>query len=186
MLDRIIPTSLFRGHWKGLSDYRGSTPKPDTLTRLFIVGAPVAAGVFMLISGGKLSAPSALLSAVALFSGGLLASFGQLSTLRLKLTDRTEDNQFSERIDRDFLDETAAHLLVAAYSAAVSAALLVMAMSFGSDPDGRIGGAWAAVITATTTYVFVVFIIALPRLYVAYTRINKVRRELSGTASSKL
>lgn len=146
----------------------------------------MAAGILIFVNDGCLSAPGALLSAVALFSGGLLASFGQLSTLRLKLTERAGDNHFSERIDRDYLDETAAHLLVAAYSAAVSAALLIMAMSFGADAQGRIGGAWAAVITSVTTYVFVVFIIALPRLYVAYTRINKVRREMSGTASTKL
>lgn len=183
MLDRIVPLSLFRGHWKGLSDYRGDRLKADKATRIFVVAAPLAAGISTAIGHGLIAAPGALLSGVALFSGGLLAAFGQLSTLRLKLTDRADENHFSERIDRDFLDETAAHLLVAAYTAAVSAALLVLAMSFGADSEGRIGGAWGAIIATVTTYVFVVFIIALPRLYVAYTRINKVRSELSGTSS---
>lgn len=185
MFDRLVPTSLFRGHWKGLSDYRGERPKPDWASRLVVVLAPLLAAALILLNAGQISAPSALLSGLALFSGGLLASFGQLSTLRLKLTDRAEENHFSERIDRDFLDETAAHLLVAAYSAAVGAALLVLAMSLGADSAGNICGVWAAAIAAVTTYVFVVFIIALPRLYVAYTRINGVRRELSGTSSKK-
>ncbi|MHA7145484.1 hypothetical protein ACX80U_12275 [Arthrobacter sp. TmT3-37] len=185
MLDRLIPIEVFRGHWKGLSDYRTTPTKPDVVARIFVTVVPLGAFIAMMFTHGSISAPAGLLSGMALLAGGLLSAFGQLSSLRLKLTDRADDFALSEQGNRDFLDETAAHLLVAAYMAGVTAILLVLGMNFSTDHEGAIVGFLAALAALTGAHVAAVFLLALPRLYVAYTTINGVRLELSGTHSNK-
>src|SRR3546814_17289338 len=90
----------------------------------------------MVIFGGTLAAPGALLSGVALLAGGFLAAFAQLSNLRIKLTERMRDLPDADRIDRDALDETASHLLVSSYLSAVTAVILVLGMNFGTNAQG--------------------------------------------------
>ncbi|MGM1030614.1 MAG: hypothetical protein ACQEWM_12220 [Actinomycetota bacterium] len=181
MFDRLIPTQLFRGHWKALSDYRSPTPVGDKVTRGVIIGVPLLAGVAVVALDGSLSAPGALLSGVALLAGGFLAAFAQITNLRFKLTERMRDFPDAERVDRDALDETASHLLVAAYLSGLTALLLVLAMNFGTNALGAVNGGWAGVVVAPATYVLLTFLIALPRLYSAYVTFNAVRPELSGT-----
>lgn len=182
MLDRLLPIELFRGHWKALSDYREKAPVADTSTRVTIVLVPVVAFGLMFIPGAGISAPGALLAGVALLAGSFLSAWGQVSSLRLKLTDRAEDYKTVEQIDRDSLDETAAHLLVASIMSGATALWLVLGMNFATDPDGgSVRGLFAALATGFAVYVLLVFLIAVPRLYNAYVNINKVRDELSGT-----
>lgn len=181
MASRFVPVELFRGHWKGLSDYRQKKIIPDNVTRFFIVALPVAAGVAIVVFGGTLAAPGSLLAGAALLAGGFLAAFGQISNLRVRLTDRARDFRDAEAIDRDSLDETAAHLLVASFTSGVTALALVLAMNFGAGTNGAVGGVWAGIVVVPATYVLLVFIIAIPRLYNAYVNINQVRDELSGT-----
>jgi hypothetical protein len=193
MLDRLLPVEVVRGHWRGLSDYRTDTVTADVITRLVLVGASIGTGLAMwLVPGAAIRQPGPLLAGVALFAGSLLAAFGQLSTLRLKLTDLDKAADVAKDLQpyeaaprsnphtRDFLDETAAHLLLASYLSAVTAAMLVLGSSVFPRSDGSICGPLAGAIGATSTYVFVLFLIALPRLYVAYTTINVVRKQLSG------
>ena len=115
------------------------------------------------------------MAGVALLAGSFLAAFGQISTLRLRLSDREV-----EQTDRDALDETAAHLLVASFLSGVTALFIVMGMNFGVNAMGAVTGVWAGLIVGPAAYVLLVFIIAVPRLYVAYVNINNVRDELSG------
>lgn len=180
MFHRLIPTEVFRGHWKALSDYREDTPAADRLTRGVMIGVPLLAGISVVATGGSLAAPGALLSGLALLTGGLLAAFAQISALRMKLTDRMRQFPAAERIDRDALDETASHLLAAAYLSAVSALVLVLAMNFGSTPSGAVTGLWSGLVVAPSLYVLLTFLIAVPRLYSAYVSYNAVRPELSG------
>ncbi len=181
MANRFVPSELFRGHWKGLSDYRQKKSIPDVATRFLIVALPLIAGISIAVLDGRLSAPGSLLAGAALLAGGFLAAFGQISNLRVRLTDRARDYADAEAIDRDALDETAAHLLVASFMSAITALALVLAMNLGAEPDGAVRGLWAAVVVVPATYVLLVFIIAIPRLYTAYVNINSVRDELSGT-----
>jgi hypothetical protein len=181
MFGRLLPTSLIRGHWKSLTFYRDDEPRPDYVARVIVLGVPLATGVLMFVFGARLFAPAALLSGLALLAGGLLAAFGQLSSLRLRLTERMVSEDDGQRTDRDYLDETAAHLLLAAYGAAVTAAVLVVGMNFGLDKHGVLTGGWAAIATALAAWVVVLFLIALPRLYTAYVSINSVRDALNGT-----
>jgi hypothetical protein len=185
MSSRFIPVELFRGHWKGLSDYRGHQIVPDNLSRAILIAVPLLAGASIFLLQGTLAAPGSLLAGVALLAGGFLAAFGQISTLRLRLTDRAKDFGEVEAIDRDALDETAAHLLVASFMSAVTALVLVLGMNLGANQAGVIWGFWAALAVVPATYVLLVFVIAIPRLYAAYVNINKVRDQLSGTYRGK-
>lgn len=185
MLGRLIPVEVFRGHWKALSDYRETKLVPDTATRTVLVLLPLLAFGLMLLPGARISAPGPLLAGVALLAGTFLAAWGQVSSMRLKLTERAEDYKTVEQIDRDALDETSAHLLVASIMAAGTAFWLVLGMNFTAAPDGSIAGVFAAFGAAFAVYVLLVFLIAVPRLYTAYVNIHHVRDELSGAYRSK-
>lgn len=181
MVYRLFPVELFRGHWKALSDYRAVKPVPDRLTRAVLIVVPLCGGGCMILFGGTLAAPGALLSGVALLAGGFLAAFAQISNLRIKLTERMRDLPDAEQIDRDALDETASHLLVSSYLSAVTAVILVLGMNFGTNAQGAVQGVWGALVVAPAVYVLLTFLVSIPRLYSAYATYNSVRPELSGT-----
>ena len=177
---RFNPTALLRGHAKGLSDYRDEgRPLPASGTRWTMRGLAIASGAAIGIFDAPLNSAGPMLAAVALMAGGLLTAFTHLSTLRKSYTDRSATWDQADRMDRDFLDETAAHLLTGSYVAAWCAAALVVGMNFSAGGQPR--GWFAAVPVALATYLFLIFIVAIPRLYYAYVHLNSVRSELSGT-----
>lgn len=184
VVKRFIPVEVFAGHWKSLADYRGTLVKPDWVARGAVVLVPIIVGTIMWLTGGTLTAPAALLAGMALLAGGLLSAFSQLSALRLKLSDRVDQNLKGDAARRDHLDETAAHLLVAAYMAGLTAVELVVGMNVATNGEGAIFGPLAWLASATAVNVALVFFIALPRLYVGYASVNSVRKELDGTHSN--
>lgn len=177
---RFNPGALLHGHTKSISNYtQPGKPKPASGTRWFMRVLALVSGVTVGIFDTRLQAAGALLAAVALLAGGMLTAFTHLSTLRKTYTDRADDWPEAERISRDYLDETAAHLLAGSYTAAWCVATLAVAMnvSCGGVPHG-----WGATIpVALATYLFLIFIMAVPRVYIAYTELNHVRPELNGT-----
>lgn len=181
---RIVPVEVFSAHWKALADYRRTPVTPDWIARFAVVLIPAIVFVVMWGTSGSLTAPAALLTGMALLAGGLLSAFSQLSALRLKLSDRLDKAIKGDSARRDHLDETAAHLLVAAYMAALTAVLLVIGMNVSTNAHGALTGllAWSA--ASTSVHVALVFFIALPRLYVGYASVNGVRKELDGTHSN--
>lgn len=182
MVDRLIPTQMFRAHWKALSDYRApGKPRPDIFTRAVLIGVPTAVVILCLVAKFELKAPEGLLAGLALLAGGLLGAFTHLSSTRVQLAEREHVWGEAERVDRDSIDETSAHLLVASYLAGVAAAVLVLGMNFGATPTGAIAGVWAAAAGGLMSYVLLLFLIALPRLYSAYALHSNVRAELSGS-----
>lgn len=184
MFQRLIPTAVVRAQWKVLADYRSDPSRPDWFTRAAVFGLPFVVGVVVFVTKTSIEEPGALLSGLALLAGGLLASFAQLSDLRLRLTDRATDRPNSERTDRDSLDETAAHILVSSYMAGLTCILLVVGQQLATDDQGRIVGWMAALVTACASHVGITFLVALPRLYSAYAMMNKVRSNLDGTYRS--
>ncbi|KRC50909.1 hypothetical protein ASE16_08090 [Leifsonia sp. Root227] len=184
-MNRLNPFFLFRGHWKSLGDYRAGRVRGQFWIRVIVLVVPVALGLWIFFAHGKLADPSAMLAALGLLAGALLAAFAQLATWRLRLTEREEAHKNSERIDRDHLDETAAQLLVASYSSATAALFLVLGMNFSADKHGAISGVWAALAVVAASHVILVFLVAVPRLYSSYVTINGVRDELSGYSSSR-
>lgn len=182
MLDRLIPITVFRAHWKALSDYRSpGKPRPDWVTRAVVLGLPAVVVVLSFRAGLELRSPEGLLAALALLAGGFLTAFTHLSSVRMRLADREEVWGEAERVDRDSIDETSAHLLAASYLSGVAAALLVLGFNFGGTEDGNIGGVWAALASGAMTYVLLLFLVTLPRLYNAYALYANVRHELNGT-----
>jgi hypothetical protein len=183
MLSRFNLIPVVRGSWKGLSD---SQYKPDWFARAALTLLPGALFVGMLLWGGRLAAPTPILTAVSLLAGGMLSAFTHLSTLRLKITEWLSspdiDDEFL-RDEREMLDESAAHLLTGAMACAIAAGILVLGMNVALDGKGAITGLWAALSSAASAYVLLLFIMAVPRLYSAYVDINKVSSKLSGFSS---
>jgi TRAP-type uncharacterized transport system fused permease subunit len=184
MSGRFNVFPVLRGHWKGLTVENDGELQPDILARMILL-VPVIVCVLTLALGWQLRAPAAILSGVALLAGGLLAAFAQLSSLRLKLTEWQDHPEDAGRIDREMIDETVAHLLMAALLCAVDAIVLVIGMNVSSGVNSAVTGIWASLALAISSYIILLFILALPRLYSAYVEINRVRPELSGFSRGK-
>ncbi|MFF5473169.1 hypothetical protein [Streptomyces achromogenes] len=180
MFSRFNFIPVLRGHWKGLTDGRYTPPRPDVAARLSL-GVPILVFLLMWLRGGHLSTPGALLTGVALLAGGMLSAFTHLSTLRLKVKEWVGFSDVSRyEVEKGMLDETAAHLLTGSLLCALDAATLVVGMNVSVTKDGHLYGFWAAVAAAISSYVLIIFIFLVPRLYSAYVEINDVSPELSG------
>lgn len=184
MLDRLNVAPVFRGQWKGLT--QGGTrdrdhPSADWAARIVLYGAPVVVFLVVLLRGGQLRAPEALLTGVAILTGGLLTVFGALATYRLRLGE-VETYDPGSANDRDGLDESVAHLLSAALACVIDAVVLVVGLNLSPDDATSITGIPAAIAAGVSTYVALIFVIAIQRLYTAYTVISRVPDHLNGFA----
>jgi hypothetical protein len=147
---------------------------------------PLAVFLVMFFKDGKLASPAALLTGVSLLAGGMLSSFTHLSTLRLKITEWDGAGGPSRfEVEREMLDETAAHLLTGSLFCAFDAASLVIGMNFSLTKTGHLYGFWAALSAGVSSYILLIFVFVIPRLYSAYVEINGVGRDLSGFAKTK-
>lgn len=180
MFSRFNFIPVLRGHWKGLTDGRYTPPRPDVVARLSLL-VPVAVFVLMLLKGGRLSTPGALLTGVALLAGGMLSAFTHLSTLRLKVKEWVGSSEASRyEVEKGMLDETAAHLLTGSLLCALDAASLVIGMNVSVTRAGHLYGFWAALAAAISSYVLIIFVLLVPRLYSAYVEMNDVHPDLNG------
>jgi hypothetical protein len=181
MTDRLSLWPILSAHWKSLSiDGDDGTVKGDWTARMgLLIPALAAAGTVgaMHIS---LANVGSLLAADALLAGSLLSVFAQISSLRLKLSDRFEAGFADADADKDAMDETASHLLFAVMLAFINAAVLAAALAFEQDKTSVLGGIFGAVSVALFVYTVLLMLMLLPRLLYAYTTVNSVRKELSG------
>lgn len=129
-----------------------------------------------------LQKPGAVLSAAALLAGGTLAAFTHLSTLRLKLTERSIESRDTEQADRDMVDEVALHLIMAALSSTITALLLILGITFatGSTSTDEIRGPFAWFVFSSLAFNGVLYWIAFPRLFLTYVEINNVSKAMAG------
>ncbi|OBB25226.1 hypothetical protein A5792_29635 [Mycolicibacterium peregrinum] len=179
--DRFNPWPLVSAHWKCLSiDESDNHVRGDWWARLGLLVPSLTAGALLLGLDGRLANPGMLLAADALLASGLLAVFAQMSSLRLKLGDRYESGFSHADDDKDAMDESATHLLFATLLAFVNAGVLVASLAIGQPGAQELTGFPAAVSAALFTYMLFLMFMLLPRLLYAYTRVNAVRRELSG------
>ncbi|MEW1866355.1 hypothetical protein AB0399_39290 [Streptomyces sp. NPDC088194] len=179
----VLP--VLRGHWKGLTDGRRAIHRGDKVARSSI-GIPLAVFLLMYLRDGKLASPAPLLTGVSLLAGGMLSAFTHLSSLRLRITDWDGAGGISRfEVERRMLDETAAHLLTGSLLCAIDAGSLVVGMNISLSKSGHLYGFWAALSTALSSYILVIFIFVIPRLYSAYVEINGVGGELSGFTKKK-
>lgn len=185
MFSRFNFIPVLRGHWKGLTDGRYTPPRPDFFARMAPL-IPITIFLLMWIKKGHLSTPGALLTGVALLAGGMLSAFTHLSTLRLKIKEWAGTSEASRyEVEKGMLDETAAHLLTGSLLCAFDVASLVIGMNVSVTKEGHLYGFWAALSAAISSYVLVIFIFLIPRLYSAYVEINDVSPDLNGFAGRK-
>lgn len=181
MTDRFSPMPLVLAHWKCLSvDVDGSKTKPDWLARSVLLILSAGAGTATILLGGTLANAGALLAADALLASSLLAVFAQITSLRMKFSDRYESGLPDSDTDKDAMDESATHLLFAAMLAFVNAAVLAAGVAFAPPSELRLAGPLAAVSASLFVYQALLLVMLLPRLLHAYTTVNGVRKELSG------
>lgn len=185
MLDRFNVAPILRGHWKGLTNGQYLVARPDLAARAILL-LPIGLFGYLLWRGASLASPAALLTGAALLAGGMLSAFTHLSTLRLKITEWDGEGGASRfSVERDMLDETAAHLLTGSLACVLDAASLVIGMNVSLDKNGQLTGFWAALSSAISLYVLLIFVVVLPRLYSAYVEINRVAGRLSGFTRGK-
>jgi hypothetical protein len=164
-----------------MGDYsRPGHPVADRAARGAVFGVPLLVGAATAVAELGLGGADAVLAAVALLAGGFLAAFTHLSGVRARLTEREVAWGDAERVNRDALDETSAHLIAASYISGAETGLIIILMNLAGDGDGGILGPWAGLAYAGLAYLLIVFMIALPRLYTAYAESNSVRPELNG------
>lgn len=186
----ILP--LLRGHWtKGLANDRaaGQPAVGDWVARSALLVPGLGLFAAALIRGWQLPAAAALLAGCALLSGATLSAFSAISTLRLRLTDRIDDESLD--MTRDALDESVAHILTVSLLTIINAVVIVIGMNAAptvdaaGSPNGGVQGWLAAVVIGISAYVAMLFVITLPRLYYAYVKIQKVSARMSGFSSKR-
>ncbi|RIR60313.1 Uncharacterised protein [Mycobacteroides abscessus subsp. abscessus] len=183
-MDRFNLAPLLRGQLKGLTLASRPGRHVDVVALLILFGVPAALLALAILLDWNLSAPIPLLTAVSLLAGGTLSAFGSLSTLRLKLTEWSESRDGKD-VYRDSLDESVAHLFMIALACVVDAAVLVVGLNVSRGEPGTplkdaVVHVPAYIAIAITAYIFLAFVMVLPRLYWAYTKMNRVSPQLNG------
>jgi hypothetical protein len=173
------------GHWRGLSnvDHQGKITGADYAARATLVIVSGGIAGFIAWKGIEFAAPAAFLSAFALLSGVLLGVFAQLASMRLKLTEQ-DDESGRRQVLKDSLDESVAHVLVAAMLGLACCVIAVIAMAIGDPKQPTISGIPAVFLGALGTYELLLLLIVIRALYSAYVRVNSVSEELSGFSRS--
>lgn len=198
---RFSPVDILVGHWKGFSNAKNG--RPDWLARSILL-LPVIVFVVAWCLAWQVSGGAALLAALALLTGVLVGAFTQLTNLRLRLSDMARQGADPDHHSRDALDETAAHLLMAALVTIATAVLLAVGVNLAgagtavktvvtttaagatetvtTTASGAVTGVLAAVIIGLASYATLLLLLVLPRLYQAYVDVNHVRASKSGLA----
>lgn len=188
-MSRFSLAPILRGHWKGLTnDTNEGEVKADWGSRTLLIAVPGLLIAATLVFRWQVSSPSAILSAVALLSAGLLGVFTQLSGLRVRLTERKEEEWLD--VERDGIDEAVSHVLFSFLLCIFTCILLVIGINVaGSEiqlPASEfLRSCWSALVFATTSYIVLTMIILVPKLYSAYTEMNEVKDELNGFHTKK-
>lgn len=180
MFDRFNFAPVFLGHWRGLTRDTDEGTVPDWGARSILLGVPIIVAALMAWFHVELASPAVLLTAVSLLAGASLSVFAQLSSLRLKLTEWFDEDDTSRDLDKDSLDESVAHLMAAALTCVIAAVVIVIGMTTADRDTTTLSGPIAYLAGALTTYVGLIFVMLIPRLYYAYVNINNVKGHLNG------
>ncbi|ORL15426.1 hypothetical protein A6I85_05995 [Prescottella equi] len=143
------------------------------------------AGITMFGFQVQLTSPAIIVAALSLLTGALLTVFTQLSTLRLKLTEWYDRDDVDRRPDKDSIDESVAHVLVAALVSISATIVAVFAIALGDEGAPALRGVVAAITVALITYVLLLLIMLIPRLYGAYASVHDVADELNGQITDR-
>ncbi|GID26840.1 hypothetical protein Abr02nite_18230 [Paractinoplanes brasiliensis] len=182
LFDRFDVRPLFLDHLRSMRrvqlDVDEERLPPDLASRLVLYGIPAAVGVVAVWQQWRLTDPGAIGAGCALMAGILFTAFTQLASLRDRLEDRHESiGESSRRLFR----ETAAHLLVGALASATESIVLIVASGVRAHPDDKMNVASTAIVLPIAVYVFLLFIMAIRKMYAAYLRVFEGGRYLRAT-----
>lgn len=167
MTDRFSARTLFCDHFKFLCKSHDSTSQFDYIAVILQVLIPLVTTVLMLLLG-EIENIGFWFTGVSLLTTGLMASFTYLAGLRLRFTERERDFGSSDHWSRIHLDETIAHVLVGCYISAITSVILVVESILWSPIPG-----YAAFIpTFLTSYLMMLVVLIIPRLYDANLQAN--------------
>ncbi|MGC4903056.1 hypothetical protein ACLQ2Y_27465 [Micromonospora echinospora] len=164
ILDRFDLRPLIRDHFRSMQLPNSA---PDWTARSIVVLVPVAVGVLSYLKEWRLTDPSAISGASALIAGIMFGAFTQLAAFR----DRIEGRRPFDATTRRHFRETAAHLMAGALASALEAAVLVIASGIRPNPDAKLDRIPTCVVLGLGSYVLVLFIMAIRRMYSAYLRV---------------
>jgi len=129
--------------------------------------------------GWVIGSPAGLLAAVALMGGMLIGAFAQITTLRMRIEESAEaSGRDPLHYERDALDETVAHLLMAVLMSIFAAVVLMALMNV--MPTSTLRPWLTATAIWATSYLALLLLLVLPRMYYAYTKAAKIRAPLNG------
>lgn len=173
MLDRINPLIVVRAHWSMIENRTETSTQPDLATRWVLALVPAAVALGALATKLQLAAPGVLVSALSLFSAGLLAAFAQLAAIRSRYPAPV-DAWDPDRLTRDMLDEAIAHILTAALLSVTTAVVIIVGMNVGNADGAHINRWFTLAVAPMGTYTFLVFVMTIRKLYGAYVTANGV------------
>lgn len=167
--DRLSLRTVATDYWRSVRVFNGSD-RPDYGGRLLIFGIPVVLAVGSVAFGLQLSTPTAVLPAVALLAGVLLAAAGQILTMRARIADSLTLSS-DERVTRH-IRETMSGVLLAAVGALVDALLLgVLGSTLVPGKTTALGVVMTGGIVLMTSYVSLMFVATARRLYATYLEV---------------
>ncbi|MCK8674143.1 hypothetical protein M1M07_23905 [Rhodococcus sp. HM1] len=180
MLGRFDLSPIFRAHWKVLSKDTSDGTVPDWPARFGLLIPSIVAPGVMIVCGWSLAQPTALLTAVALLAGALIAAFAELSSLRIKLGERYDPGEQDGENDKAAIDESVTHVLFASFLLFVNAAVLTIGLVMAPEDAKSLAGPAAWISAGLFTYTVILALMLIPRLLYAYTQANRVRDDLNG------
>ena len=163
--------------WPALRDYlqlvrKFKTNKRDWWALTVLFGLPLAVVVATIRLKFVFPAPVAMLPAVALLAGVLLAAAGQIVTLRARIADSLTLS-LDDRV-RAHVRETMSGVVLAAAAALIDA-LLLGALAASTQQVGYELRWWHVALSAATlgvtTYLALMFIATARRLYATYLEV---------------
>lgn len=181
--NRFSAAAIWNAHIKGLRnrDFRAASlnSATDRLALGVLYGLPLVLGGVAYLLGAKLAGADGLLAAAGILAGALFMAFTQVAAWRDRYTERQKERHEAELVQRYSLDETVAHILMAAYGCFLLAVLVIVGANF-TDAEDRIVGPMAGIVIVVGSYVLLLMLIIMPRLYAAYVVTHGVPRDLSG------
>lgn len=163
--DRLSLRTIRQDYWRSLRKYNDG--KRDLYTIFIIFVAPLAAGgVAIYPLRLVITNPEALLAAVSLLAGVLLAAAGQVVTLRARIADSLV-LAANERVT-GLLRETMSGVLLAAVAALVDALLLGALSVVLTDNHRWWHIALSGAILAVTIFIALMFVVTARRMYTTY------------------
>lgn len=181
--NRFSASHIWTAHMKGLKNRNFRSPQPrgaaDLFARVVLYLVPVLLGAAAYLASAKVVAVDGLLAAAGVLAGGLFMAFTQVAAWRDRYTERQADRHASELPQRYSLDETVAHILMATYACLGLLVTVLVSANF-ADKHGHLVGIGAALVIAVGTYILLLMLIILPKLYTAYAVTHEVDQEMSG------